>query len=437
MLNPSRQAREIFSRISGLLSVPSRTARPAAQGPVPARAVPVAAPARPERRLEDSLSIPVRGAEADPEAAAAQDRGQFLARQEMWGDLSAAIRKADESRAAARSGLPLADLIAFGARADVVQATEHALAEGKDAGSRALIRGVMAFEALRCEHRHDPYLAALVALAHIDIGWAWRSPCAGQTAAQQDQRRCAAHFDRAAALLDPIAGASQDSPFLKAAQCALFAGLRREALNVADEFSALIALAPENHRHMRSLGTHMLPRSAGSYAALELEARRTAALTAATWGAGGYAWVYFDALALDDQACARVDIGFFLDGLRDIVAADSSQEMINLLAAYCCVALRRGGGIPPDLPPQAAANRRRIAAAADWLIRGHLTELQPLVWAHAAEGFDNSARVRSVSRFAARGEAGALAAIAGQFRKEIESGQKIAFTPEGVELLPA
>ncbi|WP_027258366.1 hypothetical protein [Leisingera aquimarina] len=428
MLTTSRQARDLLSRISGLVSHRSKPA--ATLVPVP---VPVSPPAPVEellnRRLEDSLSIPVCSEQGDPDCIQAQDRGQFLARQERWDELSRQICEADQTRAAARCGLPLADLIAYGARADVVNATEHALTEDQDACSRTLIRGLMAFEALRAENRHDPYLTALVALAHIDIGWAWRGAEGHDAAPQANQRRCAAHFDRAAALLDPLVNVCRDSPFLKAAHCALFAGRAAGAQRVADEFGVLIDLAPGNHRHMRTLGTHMLPRWSGSYAALELEARRTASRTAETWGAGGYTWVYFDAIAIDDQACARVDTRFFLDGLKDIVKANPSQEMINLLAAYCTVSLRKSLGqtLQADLP------RLKIAEAANWLIRDHLTELHPLVWAHAAEGFDNSARIRSVNRFAARGHAGALAAIAGQFREEIEGGQKIAFTDRGLQ----
>ncbi|MBY6058355.1 hypothetical protein [Leisingera daeponensis] len=427
MLTQSRQARDLLSRISGLVSSRSRPA--ARQAPSPAQ---TPAEQLPPGRLEDCLSIPVCSAQGDPQSIAAQERGQFLARQELWEDLSSRIREADESRAAAPCGLPLADLIAYGARADVVTATERAVADNESPRSRALIRGLMAFEALRAENRSDPYLTALVALAHTDIGWAWRS-AGGQARPQSNQRRCAAHFDRAAALLDQIAADSRSSPFLQAAQCALFAGRTGSTVQVADAYSALIDLAPANHRHMRALGTRMLPRASGSYAALELEARRTAARTEQTWGAGGYTWVYFDAITIDDQACARVDTRFFLDGLRDIVKANPSQEMINLLAAYCTVALRKGRGEDQ----QADVPRLRIAEAANWLIRDHLTELHPLIWAHAEEGFDNSALVRSVSRFAARGHAGAMQAIAAVFREEIASGQKVAFTEQGLQLSPA
>jgi hypothetical protein len=121
-----------------------------------------------------------------------------------------------------------------------------------------------------------------------------------------------------------------------------------------------------------------------------------------------------------------VDVAFFIDGLRDIVAARPGQEMINLLAAYCAVALRRDAQEDgPDSP------RAQIADCAGWLIRDHLTELHPMIWAHAAQRFDNNARVTSPQRFAARGRADGLRAIAEQFRDDLERGLRITFTPDG------
>ena len=60
--------------------------------------------------------------------------------------------------------------------------------------------------------------------------------------------------------------------------------------------------------------------------------------------------------------------------------------------------------------------------AANWLIRDHLTELHPLIWAHAASGFNNSVRINSPERFAARGQRDALRAIGDLFRDELRSG---------------
>jgi hypothetical protein len=391
--------------------------------------------------LAESLLIPICGDCPDTSSRhALQDKGQFLARQERWSELSQLIRAADQKRACTPGGLPEADLLAYGARADVINAVEHALEERSNkpdsaAENRILIDGVMALETLRCEHRQDSHLTALVALAHIDIAWIWRSTApqiaTSQACADSHLRRASAHFERAAALLEPLKDQSKDSAFLSAAHCALFAGQTANTLKVADAFGALIDKDPGNPRPMRALGVQMLPRANGSYAALELEARRTAVRTRQEWGAGGYTWVYFDAMAMDEQACERVDTKFFLDGLQDILRTDPSQEMVNLLSAYCAVSLRHGG----SGNEQAEQTRRKISEAAGWLIRGHLRELHPLIWAHACEGFDNSARVTSLRRFAAHGQAAALRSIAGIFRDEIDSGHKIAFTPEGIDLV--
>jgi hypothetical protein len=76
----------------------------------------------------------------------------------------------------------------------------------------------------------------------------------------------------------------------------------------------------------------------------------------------------------------------------------------------------------------------QIADCADWLIRDYLTEIHPLVWAHALEGFDNNARVTSVNRFAARGRQFAIQAIGDLFRDEIELGIHVTFTCDGPQL---
>ncbi|TDK43237.1 hypothetical protein E1832_17685 [Antarcticimicrobium luteum] len=398
-------------------------ARPGPFAPQPTK-VPQAAP---EVDIEAYLDIPIRDLTAEHDTGrAAQDRGLFLARQDRWTELAREIAAADAARSASPGGVPLAEALAYGARCDVVHAVEHALAEGAGGTDAALLSGIMALEAVRQEHRHDPYVNLVVAQAHTDIGWAWRGTGAATTLPALNRQRCAAHFDRAARLLAPFDATALDSPAIAAAQCALLAREPGAAPDLADRYGDLIDLDPKNFRAMRALGAHLLPRVGGSHAALELEARRTAARTQAIWGAGAYAWVSFDAIAQDPAACDRVDVDFFIDGLRDIVAARPDQEMINLLAAYCAITLRRNGA-----DAGADSPRARITACAGWLIRDHLTELHPLIWAHAAQGFDNNARVTSTQGFAARGRADGLRAIAEQFRDDLDRGLRITFTPDG------
>ena len=234
-------------------------------------------------------------------------------------------------------------------------------------------------------------------------------------------------MDRAVDLLTPYDGIELSSPIIAAAHCALLPARRDANLRVADQYEDLIDLDPTNPRHMRALGHHMLPRWFGSYSQLDLEARRTASRTADIWGMGGYTWTCFDAIALDENACAQVDVDFFIDGLQDIVAARPDQETVNLLAAYCAVAMRQGLGGSTE----ADFNRLQIVDCANWLIRDHMTEIHPLIWSHAADGFDNNARVGSVNRFMRRGRDFALRVIADQFKDEIDRGCKITFTADG------
>ncbi len=383
-------------------------------------------------RPEECLSIPVRDMSADDKACRdAQGRGQFLARQDLWEDLAAEIAEADRTRQATPAGMPIAELLAWGARADVVRAVEHALEdEARPQGDATLLEGIGGLEAVRAEMPDNPWIALVVALAHIDIGWAWRGAAGNDPGSGHNRARSVAHFDRAAELLAPHRDVGLTSPAMAAARCAVLAGRREPRARIADDYENLVDLDPRNYRHMRALGNYMLPRWFGSHTELEIEARRIAARTQHIWGAGGYTWVNFDAIAIDEGACARVDVEFFLDGLRDIVAVRPDQAMINLLTAYCSVAIRKGEG----RNPQADLQRAQIAAAASWLIRDHLTELHPMIWAHAAEGFDNSARVTSPGRLAARGRADALRIIADQFRDDIERGHLVVFSADGPEL---
>lgn len=380
---------------------------------------------------EERLTIPVR-TESDEDAAccALQKEGQFLARQERWQELAERLADADRNQRRTAGGMPETDLLAYGARADVVNAVEHALTEDQLCDGRQLIDGIMALEAVRKDNRDDPYLTALIAMAHIDIGWLWRGPGLEAAASKAHLRRCAAHFERAAKLLSGLPQDRRGGAFIAAADCALFAARRDETLHVADAFARLIDLAPQNHRPMRALGLQMLPRCSGSYESLELEARRTAARTEDTWGAGAYTWVYFDALATDPATADYVDTKFFIDGLKDIVQICPTQDMANLLSAYCAVSL--GGAHISDA--EARSPRAEIAKSADWLIRDHLREIHPLVWAHAGQGFDNNARITSLRRFSAWGQAQAMNFIAQIFRDEIAQGQIIDITAEGLRM---
>jgi hypothetical protein len=354
-------------------------------------------------------------------------RGQFLARQDRWHEISLEIANADDVRHATPSGMPVAELLCYGARSDVVAAAEHLLTSGRPADDAPLLDGIAALEEMLADAPMDPVRSITVAQAHMDIGWAWRGTAWREQVPDKNLEAFEAHFDRAEDILRPFADDCATSPLYLTACCALNARRASGGDRIAKQYEELIALDPANPAPMRALGTYVSPRWYGSHGELELQARRTAALVQKEWGTGGYTWVMFDALAGDPEACANLDADFFIEGLEDILERRPDQHTVNTLAAFCAhtIGAQRTG------QPRADAVRTRIAECSHWIVRKHLVELHPLIWAHAAAGFDNNLPVPSPRRFAATGQRDALRVIAGLFKNEIAQGRRIIFTAEG------
>ncbi|MEM7520049.1 MAG: hypothetical protein AAF307_03340 [Pseudomonadota bacterium] len=375
-----------------------------------------------------ALQIPCPDPTAEDEIRAKHlSRAQHLARQERWDDLFDVIEEVDTKRLMTPGRMPIADLYAYGARSDVVSAAEHALLDGSPAKDAPLLAGIEALEHLLAEHADNYVMACIVAQAHMDIGWAWRGNCWDVEVPARNRAAFEAHFDRAGDIMSGFSAKAESSSLLAATQCSLLGGTEPDRRQIADLYEKLIDLNPGNPRSMRALGNQLLPRWNGTYEELELEARRTASRTAEVWGAGGYTWVQFDAIVYDDEACARLDLDFFVEGLRDILTRRADPYIANLLAAYCSNSLGQSFS-GNDL---ADHNRNQIAGCADWIIRKHLTELHPMIWAHAARGFDNNLRVHSATRFAASGREDAVRIITSIFSAEIEAGNCIVFTDSG------
>jgi hypothetical protein len=330
-------------------------------------------------------------------------------------------------------GMSVAELMAFGARADVVLAVEHALLDNIPDEDAPMLGGIEALEYVLAEHPDDYIIGCIVAQAHIDLAWAWRGIGWDVEIAPRNREAFDAHIARARDIITGFDGHPRGSALLAGTECALLRGDHRSTRLVADRYEALIDLNPRNTAPLRALGTHMLPRWYGSYTALELEARRTAVRTQAVWGAGGYTWVMFDAITVDDEACAHLDMPFFIEGIRDIVTRRPDAHTVNLLAAYCANTMGQAFSGNDD----ADHIRAQIASCADWIVREHLTELHPMIWAHAAQGFANNLRVASSVRFAAAGQDDALRIISAMFKSEISQGNRIVFTEDGPVATPA
>ncbi|MEP4197402.1 MAG: hypothetical protein ABJL99_17410 [Aliishimia sp.] len=379
---------------------------------------------------EGHLNIPIPDPTAEDRIRDSwQDRGQKLARQEDWEELSDLLQKSDKNRMLTPGGMSVAELVAFGARADAVGAAEHALLEGMTQSTTPLLSGIEGLEAILAEHPADYSIAVVIALTHMDLAWAWRGNGKTAQVPQLNMEAFKAHMDRARDVLDGFCGRKIGSPLLLSACCTLTRSTGQLSKEVACNYETLIDFNPLDVRQMRALGTSLLPRWDGSYHQLDLEARRTGARLSELWGAGGYTWVMLDAISVDAEACAGLDVDYFLDGLHDILALRADQFTVNLLAAFCAVTMAEDTG-----NDAADLNRARIRDARAWIVCDYMTELHPLIWAHAAHGFDNAIRVRSVDSFANRGAAEARRVLNGIFMPELARGQNVVFTENGPKL---
>lgn len=302
------------------------------------------------------------------------EAGLYLARQDAWATLGDRIREADSIRSLTPGGVPEAEILAEGARADAVTAATRAVTAGDELGAASIMNEM---QLVLEETPQDHGVAYVVAMAHVDIGWAWRGEGWRQDIPAAHRAAFFRHFRSAAGLIDQYDAFELDSPMLASVRCALLTAETQPRTRASDDYEDLIDLAPNVAKYMRALGNHMLPRWFGSYERLDHEARRTMERTADVWGAGGYTWTYFDALTVDDEAFALLDADLFCNGIRDILARRADQHTVNTFAAYT------GTALEPEGVNQDA--RARIADCFDWIVADNLREVHPRIW-YAAKG---------------------------------------------------
>ena len=314
--------------------------------------------------------LPVRySSEEEDHHHALFEAGLFLARQDAWATLGERIRTADSSRALTPGGVPEAEILAEGARADAVTAASRAVGLGDELAAASILNDM---QLVLEETDQDHGVAYVVAMAHVDIGWAWRGEGWRQDIPAAHRAAFFRHFRRAATLIDDYDAFELDSPMLASVRCALLAAETQPRSRASNDYEDLIDLAPGVAKYMRALGNHMLPRWFGSYERLDHEARRTMERTADVWGAGGYTWTYFDALTVDGEAFALLDADLFCQGMRDILMRRNDQHTVNSFAAYT------GTALDPHGVNQIA--RTKIADCFHWIVTEHLREIHPRIW---------------------------------------------------------
>ncbi|MBS0123164.1 hypothetical protein [Thetidibacter halocola] len=352
-----------------------------------------------------------------------RNRGRHLARQDAWDTLAAEIEAADRARLMTTGLMPQAELLAQGARADVVQAAHAAIMRGEPRQASAALT---AFQANLEDLPDSAALGYVVGAAHVDAARVWRGASQPDVLSPQRRGGWLRHMQAAARLAERFDPFETDSALMAQLRCAVLDVDPAPAQRVEDDYEDLIDLEPRCPDHMRALGRDLLPRRYGTFERLDAQARRTAHRTRDIWGMGGYAWIWLGAMETDPQAQRRADAGLFREGLRDILDRFGDQHMVNRLAAFTGVTLPSGGEV--DDPAM------RLSAEFDWIAGERLAELHPRVWADAA------APGRAVSTTAEPepgslvmiGKARALSTLAERFAPEMGRSGQLTFGDGGL-----
>lgn len=386
----------------------------------------------PLARIKTQILLPVSGPTREQmERDAAHQRGQHLARQEMWGKFCKELRAADLGMEKTGAGKSVAELLALGARGDIVAMARHALLDGQQAPDADIEAGLAEMDEWLEDAGGDYPVVLICALTHMDIGDAWRGLSDEDDMPAANRAAFLRHYERAATLLKPFCAIELQSPMMQAASCRNLAAATDARIRISGEFSDLIELDAADPHHMRRFGLNMLPRHFGSYEQLQREALRVTEDTAYVWGLGGYAWMWFDAVLEDPGAMKKMDVAMFCDGLGDILARDPDQHSVNLVAAQIEAALSR-----LDEAEAAGVYRAPLETALRALfaeiIKTRLKELHPVTWAHAMIGFNPTVCGPSLERLGPAGRETALIAISQVFRDDLDAGHSVEFRSEGI-----
>ncbi len=370
-----------------------------------------------------AIDFPLRSPAPETQARDTyRQQASRLARQERWDDLTEMLRAADLGHERTPAGMPVARLLCEGAFVDTMSCARRATASGDVEAAHQVLRDWARALGPTVE---APWRALLLASVQLEVAALFRG---APGTADPNAARCAAaleHLEAALMTLRPHDPRRLGSAALAAARCRVIELLPCPEARLAAEYEALIAAEPDCPAHLRAYGVDLSPARFGSWPALDRAARRMAMLTAAHWGSGAYAWMWWDVLAQQPAGFAHVEAEYFVAALHDILEARPGQHMANKLAAYCGLAL--SGDAPP------ASARARITGCFDWIVQDHLREVHPEIWT-AARPLPGCADPAAALRL---GTSRARSALAEHFADEVARGRSVIFTETGIHLQPA
>ncbi|PYG29932.1 hypothetical protein [Pelagimonas varians] len=374
--------------------------------------------------LRPRVEIPI--CDRAPDAQAREKafcRGQFLARQDCWEELTEEMNKAEAARELTPGLASVAQILAKGARSDMTHAARIAIAKGQPKNVNA---SLSAFAANLEDMPDSPAMGYIMAMAHVDVAQLWRGASQARDLAPQRREAFDSQLRAATALADQFDPFELSSPLWAQVRCAVLDGDPHPAQRVSDDYEDLIDLDPQNPTHLMALGRDLLPRRFGMLETLDDQARRKVSQLNDVWGTGAYTWVYIGALQSDPAALRRIDPELFVEGLHDILGRYPSQDMANRLAAFT--------GLTIAAPCEAGSARARLMECFNWILQDHMRELHPLIWAAAPVPGKPEIEQGDTAYLTELGRTRAIGTIAQHFAPALDAGRRLVFTPDGLQL---
>ncbi|MDQ2067576.1 hypothetical protein Q9295_14450 [Xinfangfangia sp. CPCC 101601] len=308
------------------------------------------------------------------------DEAALLAEAGQWRRLFDSLRQADRDRAAAPAGRRLACLISEGARAALAKPLAC-----KD--WTAALAELDRLVAVQAAHPADPMAAAVLALAHLDYGWARRAANLGPAIPREAWAAFTQHTRLAEAVLDGFDPIEEDSPHLARARYLLVRGIEDGDALCRDWYEDWSDLDPSNAEPHVVHAEHLLPQWFGTFAGFEPAARRAMKRTQDRSGAAAYALFHRAAAKVLGELAPGADIKLYIKGLQDYYAATPGQHHANQTAAALAALLADLIEIGPE-----AHEAQLVRQALSTHLRQNLREIHLSTWEQGAIGVSQALR---------------------------------------------
>ncbi|MBD3677360.1 MAG: hypothetical protein HUJ27_03050 [Rhodobacteraceae bacterium] len=359
-----------------------------------------------EQALESQILIPVLTWDAH-ETAKIRDAALAFMAEDRWEELAEMYRDAEQSLEKTPQGSRHYQIVLNVALHEV----RGAIAGQTGAHPADMLERL---EGVHLAHPENYALALFAARGHLDLGWAYRGSGCADDVSEAAWKRMMEHYERATEILDGFDAEELRSPGIAAA-IHVIARQAPDNTMLKRVYEVWHALDPANVDIYQQHAFHLLPRWGGTYEEVELAARRAAATTNDMMGMGAYALFYGEALSEEPGLMEVADPALFREAVNDYLASKPDHVVVNTQLKRA-TEMMTSAYMDAELEALAQPWRMMARDLCRDIIQKHLHAVVHEIWNGDASD--------------------ALYAVAAVFREEIEAGNTLEFSDEGMVIQP-